>query len=395
MALALLIISVVPSVGTAFQPLIMPAARHIHCSRPRMPMRTIATALEKEKEPEKLAVELEAQARALREEVAKIEASMQEDRRQKLETELDDFFRLADANGDGQVSLDELRSALRKKLVDENSNSRSAARAADLLDSEERVLAILRELDANADGVLQREEMISVASFRDRLEKSYRSQQAIENAERQKDDFEDTTQERLEIWEAVANRTSAPSRLVAAAAYLLPALDALPYSLPPPGTGSSPVVDAAVAGIVQAAVAFRALPFSGLIAFLVLSALAGNVARPRLERFAARHAILMDLAAVIVLPVFTALAPKNAAVAATSIEVVILISALAAALAGINADFVPGTGTLTKKFTDDFDASVKNLIQSATAAEFSLLINSTLPINLLQRKGDDEQSGDK
>lgn len=352
-------------------------------------------ALEKEKDAEKLATELEAQARALREEVAKIEASMQEDRRQKLETELDDFFRLADANGDGQVSLDELRSALRKKLVDENSNSRSAARAADLLDSEERVLAILRELDANADGVLQRDEMISVASFRDRLEKSYRSQQAVENAERQKGDFEDTTQERLEIWEAVANRTTASSRLVAAAAYLLPALDALPYSLTPPGTGSSPVIDAAVAGIVQAAVAFRALPFSGLIAFLALSALAGNVARPRIERFAARHAILMDLAAVIVLPIFTAVAPQNAAVAASTVEFIVLISAIAAVVAGANADFVPGTGTLTKKFTNDFDASVKNLIQSATAAEFSLLINSTLPVNLLKRKEDDEQKGEK
>lgn len=331
--------------------------------------------------------ELEAKARALREEAARIEASMEEDRLQTLEAELDDFFELADANNDGSVTLEELRVALRKKLVEENRNSRSAARAESLLDSEERVLAILKDLDANADGVLQREEFVSVASFRDRLEKNYRQQQAVENAKRQQSDFDDATELRLEQWEGIANRTSLASRLVAAAAYLLPTLDALPYSLPPPS--GQPIVDAAVAAIIQAAVAFRALPFSGILAFLVLNFLAGNVAAPRLERFAARHAILLDLVAVLLLPLLTYVSPNTAPFAATGFEAIVLVTVLAA-LAGRNADFLPGTGTLTTRFTNDFEASVKNILQSITAAEFSLLIkNSTLTISNTTRTSGD------
>jgi len=332
-----------------------------------------AVAVMAEKGGLELAAELEAQARLLREEASNLEAELEDERVRELEGELDDFFSQADADGDGRVSLEELRAVLRRKLVDENANARSAARAARALESEERVLAILEELDANADGALQREEMISIEKFRDRLESDYRQTQTREMAARQQTDFENTTAARLEAWEGVANRTSIDARLVAAAAYLLPALDALPYSIPPP---ENQVYDVAVAAIVQAAVAFRALPFSGILFFLVLSFVAGNVSRPRLERFAARHAILIDLVAVLLLPLLGAVAPDLVPPVGSAVEAATLLAALTA-LAGFDADFFPGTGTLAKRFTDEFDVSVKNLLQSATAAEFSLLINGT------------------
>ncbi|KAJ8600449.1 hypothetical protein CTAYLR_001435 [Chrysophaeum taylorii] len=294
---------------------------------------------------------------------------MQAERAAEGEAEMDAFFRLADEDGDGRVSLDELRAALRTKLVDENANARSAARALRMLEGD-GVRAVLRDLDANADGALERREMISVEKFRERLERSFREQRQAERNETTTE--ESVADKRIAIWEAVANSTSVDARLVAALAYLLPALEALPYALPPPGVGS-PILGGAVAALLQASIAFRALPFSGILALLGLSALASNAGAPRLARFSARHAILLDLVAVVALPLLTALAPQNAAVFATGLEYIVAACTAAALFGGAAADKLPGTGTLAKRFTDDFDATIKSLIKAASDADFSAL----------------------
>lgn len=339
-------------------------------------------------EKQDLAAQFAAQAKALREEAAKIEEGMEKDRMAMLDKELDDFFESADANGDGQVTLDELRDALRSKLVDEASSTRSATRARDMLASEERLLSILKDLDANADGVLQREEFVTVSSFRERLQKEYKSEKESVAKERRQIQLKNETQFRLQQFETIANSTSVPSRFVAALAYLLPALDALPYSIPPP---SSPVTDAAVAPLVSAAIAFRALPFSGILAFLALSSIAGNFARPRLERFAARHAIVMDISCVLALPLLAAIAPPSVSpVAASAFEALVLVSAVAA-FAGVNAGFVPLTGQLTTKFTEEGETAIKNIIESATTADFSVFL---VGLNATSTKDDNAHHDD-
>lgn len=324
-----------------------------------------------EKPDAEVAEELRRQAQQLREEAERLEASMQAERSAELEQELDRFFEVADSNKDGVVSLEELRVALRKTLVEDNENTRAASKAARLLDSEERVLAILKELDVNADGVLSREEMIPVRDFQSKLEAQFRESQAAQLRKVREADVDTSAAERLAAFESVANKTAPLTRLGAIVCYTLPLLDAIPID----ALLNRFEPNALTSLLVGAYATYHALPGSGLIIFLILSGAAANAAAPRLTRFAARHAIILDLVAALLLPLVYRFAGAPTDIAVAGVFELLVLTCIVAAGFGSNADFVPGSGTLTKRFTDDFESGIKNFITNATAAEFGMIIS--------------------
>ena len=351
---------------------IMPAATTTRTTRgmtlPSPEQRRLPSLLRATDQQEDLAARLQAEAKRLRDEAYEIEESFERERRAKFENELDDFFLAADSNGDGYVSLEELKSALQKKFVDQSSGSeRQKKRARALIESDERVEVLLKDLDMNADGVLERKEMIlDVPQMRERLERLFREEQDAEASKTMESRAIDLVEKRLETYEKKAGANGLPPRLIGGLVYLLPFLDALPFTLAPQALPGSPT-EAVLRTMAQALVLFRTIPFSGILAFIALNYIASNPASPRLARFSARHAILLDICTFI-LPLIALAKPEASFVPGTAIELAVIVSA-SAAFFGIKADFVPGTGTYAQKFVDNFDNSVKSFLQSASAAQ--------------------------
>ncbi|KAJ8608882.1 hypothetical protein CTAYLR_005279 [Chrysophaeum taylorii] len=291
-------------------------------------------------------------ARRLREEASEMEAQLRRD----AASELDEFFDIADTNRDGRVTLDELRVALRLKLVD-GANARDAARAERLL-SDARIAHVMRDLDRDNDGSIERDEWVSVPEFRDRLEQIFRE-------EEEEEEEEGTVHaavlanrrilERIELFEKQTNQTGLAARLAAVACYLVPALDLamLPiYKVPV----LSPL-------LVQAAAVYHNVPFSGVLALFVVFNIAIDFKVPRLVRWAARHALIVDLLAIFTLPpAVHALGPEVGALLPTLLEALVLVCAVSA-LNGNSATWVPLTGQLATKFTDDCDQQIKQTIE--------------------------------
>lgn len=290
----------------------------------------------------------------------------------------------------------------------EAADGRSARKFEALLDDGDRLERVVASLDDNGDGVLQPSEFVPLKEMRARLEAQWREDRSaaskIASAKSAEEDVERTRRERLDAWEAISNKTDAPARALAVGAYFLPALDILPPAQPVDDFMASVPVDgllgvgapepsavaAAANGALRALdkvdVAFHAVPFGGLLAFILLSNLASNAAAPRLARFAARHAIVIDLASAVGLPLLL-VNDASAPYARPLFASIILVSVVASAL-GVEPSFAPGTGQLTKKFTDDFEAVVKQVI-SATVG--------TNPVNLvdLQEPPKDDDKDEK
>ena len=83
-----------------------------------------------------------------------------------------------------------------------------------LLASEKKyVEQLVKALDVNNDGVLQPEEFVPLADLRARLEDQWREdrakQQEAEGEARREAEVEETRAERLDAFEAIANKTDA------------------------------------------------------------------------------------------------------------------------------------------------------------------------------------------
>lgn len=250
------------------------------------------------------------QAAALRAEAMALEDNLVSEQRAKTEAAIEAAFASADADGDGVVSVAELRAALKAAFVDANENARDSARMAKILAAEQGyVEKAVASLDANGDGVLQIDEFVPLRDLRARLEDAWRLDRADKNAAAQAEgrvaDDDKIRAERLDQFEAVSNKTDASARAVSALAYLLPALDILPPPLRTDallGTVPTSVPGTALDAIQQVNLLYHSIPFSGLLAFVLCSNLASNAAAPRLARFSARHAIVLDLAASVAIP---------------------------------------------------------------------------------------------
>jgi hypothetical protein len=314
---------------------------------------------------------LQSEAARLRAEVAALESSMREEQSVVTESRVDAFFELADSDGDGLVTLEELSAALRASGLRPRGGSAEAA---------------FQALDANGDGVLQRDEFVSLPALKARLEEAWTLEAALttESSSTVKDaKLEELGEERVAVFESLANSTAAGARIAAVTAYALPLLDAVPQAWAGApsndylndfilGVSNQAAPESSINAVQQAlgsaATVYHALPFSGLIIFFVLSSLASNAAAPRLARFSARHAIILDIAASLLLPLAEGSGSPYAHFARPAFEALVAASAVAAAL-GTSASFVPVTGQLTKKFTDDYDETARRIIKATTAID--------------------------
>ena len=366
--------------ATAF---IVPAPRITGVRLAQHMPRNLMTPLRAAETPE----DLLAQAAALRGEAQALETTMRNEQEAKMQKAIDAAFSAADSVGDGVVTVDELKATLEKVFVTDSENKRDASRFEALLASEKKyVEQLVSALDDNKDGVLQPEEFVPLVELRARMEEQFRTdkkeEQTLEREDKKVEEENATRAERLDEFEAAANKTDGTTRALAASAYILPLLDILP-----PPTQEN-IQGGLIAPLEQLSLAFHGFPFGGLLAFILLSNMASNAAAPRLQRFSARHAIVLDLASAVGLPL--TLAGYDGAVPyVRGLFGAYILASVALAAFGKEASLVPGTGQLTKKFIDDFDATVRQVISATVGSgPFNITILTKPP-------SDEEDSKDE
>lgn len=284
--------------------------------------------------------------------------------------EVDHFFEIADINRDGRVTLEGLRSALRVELVDRNANEDDRARATQLLESEERIWRVMQDLDRNKDGSLERDEWVSVPEFRNRLERLDRDEKqdkgAVHNAIARHRHIE----RRINSFEEQTNYTGLDARVLAAVCYVLPALEVASY-----GIVNVPLITPA---LVAASSYYQNVPMSGVILLFALFNVAINYEVPRLVRFAARHACILDLIGAFVLPLamHTVPSPFNTYLP-TMFETAVFVCVVTVLQAKM-AIFIP-TGQLAEKFTLDCDEQIRDTIRESALYTFTQNQTSVYP----------------
>lgn len=303
---------------------------------------------------EALVADLLATARQLRLEASELEASLLDE---AATEDLDHFFDIADVNHDGHVTLEGLRAALRKRLVECNSDEGDRIKAETLLASKDRLATVMRDLDLDHDGTLERDEWISSGEFRQRLERLVKDEKVPTHPAILRQRYID---ERIAHFEERANRSTATDKAIAAVCYALPALEV--------ATMAAPHVPAP---LLQASVYYHSISMSGLILLIGLFNVAIDYRVPRGVRFAARHACILDLlGALLVPPAMQLLLPLDTTLCPTALEVLVVACA-AAALAGRDATFAPFTGQLAGKLTSDCDEQIKNAVRQAAVINFA------------------------
>eukprot|EP00561_Arcocellulus_cornucervis_P013505 CAMPEP_0185800052 /NCGR_PEP_ID=MMETSP1322-20130828/668_1 /TAXON_ID=265543 /ORGANISM="Minutocellus polymorphus, Strain RCC2270" /LENGTH=395 /DNA_ID=CAMNT_0028495669 /DNA_START=201 /DNA_END=1388 /DNA_ORIENTATION=+ len=188
-----------------------------------------------------------------------------------------------DTDKDGEISLAELKQGLEKSLKIEL--------------SDKRVKELMDAFDASGDGALQIDEMVTINLFRNKLESLVREEKRLAVEAKQKAEEEEKqaalAAARLEILNEKEPTTS--DRFVSILPYLFPLMDGLAYGrflLSTEDAAANPAVVflAVLYGL------YRAVPFSGFIAFFALNFLAGTPSINRLIRYNMQQAIFVDIA---------------------------------------------------------------------------------------------------
>eukprot|EP00547_Thalassionema_nitzschioides_P016500 CAMPEP_0194239328 /NCGR_PEP_ID=MMETSP0158-20130606/5829_1 /TAXON_ID=33649 /ORGANISM="Thalassionema nitzschioides, Strain L26-B" /LENGTH=377 /DNA_ID=CAMNT_0038973781 /DNA_START=152 /DNA_END=1285 /DNA_ORIENTATION=+ len=216
-------------------------------------------------------------AQKLRSEAALLEA----ERAEEVMTMTEKDFRKFDLNGDGVISLDELKAGLEKTWKSDI--------------PENRIIKLMRDFDKNSDGALQLEEFVTIERFRNRLE-ALVSEEKTEELEAQKAAQKEA--ESAKLMEARANllNDKAPSntdKLVSVLPYLLPLMDSLTYGQFLLGQNQDNPIVLALAFV---SVLYRSIPFSGFLSFVGLNSLTNNLGVNKLVRYNSQQAIYLDIA---------------------------------------------------------------------------------------------------
>jgi hypothetical protein len=222
---------------------------------------------------------LQAMAAKLRAEAAELEADQANARAKATEK----AFKQFDANNDGEVSLDELKTTLEKTFKMEL--------------SEDRVDMLMRDFDKSGDGKLQRDEFVSVEQFRNRLE--YLAQEERRNSlEKSK-----IAAKEAEISKLIESQLefindkppTATDKVVSVLPYLFPLMDSVVFGQYLLQGADNP----AVQGLAVAYSIYRAIPLSGFLALFGLDFFSGNLSINRLVRYNMQQAIFLDIALVV------------------------------------------------------------------------------------------------
>ena len=211
-------------------------------------------------------------------------ASLQAEQSQQVADAIERAFQIFDTNQDGQVTVEELKLGLERKLKTEL--------------KDDRVQQLMVEFDASGDGALQLDEFVSVDRFRGRLERMVGNEKAAAREATKQAKLEAESVALLESRMELINdkEPTTTDKLVSTLPYLFPLLDGLQYGghlLQ--GQDHNPVV----AALAVAFTAYRSIPLSGFLAFLGLTALSENLKLNRQIRFNLQQAIFLDIALVI------------------------------------------------------------------------------------------------
>eukprot|EP00565_Helicotheca_tamesis_P007494 CAMPEP_0185730122 /NCGR_PEP_ID=MMETSP1171-20130828/8646_1 /TAXON_ID=374046 /ORGANISM="Helicotheca tamensis, Strain CCMP826" /LENGTH=357 /DNA_ID=CAMNT_0028399113 /DNA_START=173 /DNA_END=1246 /DNA_ORIENTATION=+ len=220
---------------------------------------------------------LKSMAAKLRSEAASLEA----ERAEALAVAAEKAFREFDTNQDGEISLSELKAGLEKILKVELSDS--------------RVKQLMKDFDTSGDGALQLDEFVGVNQFRNRLEALAREEKeaaaAAKKAALLEKEQAALAEARLEFLNESEPTTT--DKLVSILPYLFPLMDGLQYGrFLLSEAGPNPIV--AIIAVIYAL--YRAIPFSGFVAFFALNFLSNNPSLNRLVRYNMQQAIFLDIA---------------------------------------------------------------------------------------------------
>jgi hypothetical protein len=216
-------------------------------------------------------------AQKLRAEASALEANRAEDLAKAAES----AFRKFDTNQDGKISLTELKAGLEKILKTEL--------------PEERVRKVMEDFDVSGGGTLELDEFVGVDQFRNKLEALAREekQQSREAAKSAQDEAETAKLAESRLLILNDKEPTVQDKLISVLPYLFPLMDSLQFGrFLFTDNQDNPVVIA----LALLYSVYRAIPFSGFVAFLALNSLTNNPSINRLVRFNMQQAIFLDIA---------------------------------------------------------------------------------------------------
>mmetsp|Transcript_15701 Transcript_15701/g.19929 ORF Transcript_15701/g.19929 Transcript_15701/m.19929 type:complete len:396 (-) Transcript_15701:31-1218(-) len=210
-------------------------------------------------------------------------AALEAEKAQQLAEASEKAFRQFDTNKDGEISVAELKEGLEKVLKTEL--------------SDKRVQELMKEFDASGDGALQLDEFVGVDIFRNKLELLAQEEKrlALEAKEKAKREEVEAALALAKVEILNEKEPTNSDKVLSVLPYLFPLMDGLQWGrflLGAEGAESNPFV----VGLALLYALYRAIPFSGFIAFFVLYFLTGNPSINRLVRYNMQQAIFLDVA---------------------------------------------------------------------------------------------------
>lgn len=210
-------------------------------------------------------------------------AALEAEKAEQMAAVAEKAFRQFDTNQDGEISVAELKQGLEKILKTEL--------------NEKRVQELMKEFDASGDGALQLGEFVGVDLFRNKLELLAQEEKrlALEAKEKAKKEEVEAAMALAKVEILNEKEPTNSDKVLSVLPYLLPLMDGLQWGrflLTSEGAESNPLV----VGLALLYGLYRAIPFSGFIAFSVLYFLVGNPSLNRLVRYNMQQAIFVDVA---------------------------------------------------------------------------------------------------
>jgi hypothetical protein len=208
-------------------------------------------------------------------------AALESDQAQAMASAAERAFQKFDTDGDGKVTLAELKAGLEKQFKKEL--------------PENRVKQLMESFDKSGDGALTLDEFVNLNQFSNKLDALARDErtQALEKAKVAKQESEVYKVLQAQVDVINDKPPTGTDKLVSIFPYLFPLLDGFQYArFLVVENPDNPL--AQISLIVYSL--YRSIPFSGFIAFGVLYFFAARPGLNRLVRFNMQQAIYLDIA---------------------------------------------------------------------------------------------------
>lgn len=256
-------------------------SKHHFSANPIMPRSTLARITQlydKSDDADDEIERLKNMAAQLRAEASKLEAEKAE----SLAKAAEKAFKQFDTDGDGEISVSELKAGLEKVFKMEVSQKRAEQ--------------LMKAFDDSGDGALQLDEFVTENIFRNKLEAFVREEKELAAKAEQEAKLAAEAQALAEARMNFLNEKPPTNsdKLFSVLPYLFPLMDGLQYGrfIFAGDNQGNPIV--IVLAILYAL--YRSIPLSGFVAFFALNFLSNNPSLNRLVRYNMQQAIFVDIA---------------------------------------------------------------------------------------------------